>query len=510
MQKLSSLILATVTLLGSGSAVAQVCGEVPKVLIVLDRSGSMKEQVNGQSKWDIAKSAVTGLAQQFSTQLALGLMLYPSWPEKSACATGTVNVDPAVASETQIVTALNSAFPSGNTPIAATLDAASAYLSSLSTKMHHVILVSDGKETCLLPPAPLSATGSCAWENGTNYRKCGGCGWQFCLASGTWSSACEAKPELFTCATGQTCGTNALCSGTATGSATAKKAAAALAAQGIKTHVIGFGAQIDAGALSGIAAAGLTGTYLEATNLSQLVSALQQIAASISCCGNGQIDAGELCDPQIPAGQSGACPTDCDDGDPCTYDHAAGGDCSVQCAHTPIAYTTSGDGCCPTGATSATDNDCPASCGNGVLDSGELCDPQIPAGQTGACAGICDDGDPCTTDAPTGGACNPTCSSTAVAPDPGQADSCCPPGLTKVEDADCKPPCGPDVTTDCIDLCKGMQCPDGQYCQWGQCVPWDASGDEAGCDCRVGTAGLPTPALALALLGLLALLRRRR
>ena len=126
MKKLSSLVVVAVTLLGARSAVAQVCGGVPKVLIVLDRSGSMKEQVNGQSKWDIARSAVTGLAQQFSSQLALGLMLYPRWPDKSACSTGTVNVTPAVASETQIVTALNSAFPSGN----AALTNPSAYLAA--------------------------------------------------------------------------------------------------------------------------------------------------------------------------------------------------------------------------------------------------------------------------------------------------------------------------------------------------------------------------------------------
>ena len=34
----------------------------------------------------------------------------------------------------------------------------------------------------------------------------------------------------------------------------------------------------------------------------------------------------------------------------------------------------SGDGCCPPGATNATDNDCPPSCGNGVVERGETCD----------------------------------------------------------------------------------------------------------------------------------------
>jgi hypothetical protein len=168
---LTLAVVITALSASAGAARAQICGEVPKVLIVLDRSGSMKEQVGGQSKWAVAKSAVGGLAQQFSGQLALGLMLYPHWPETSGCATGTVNVDPTVGNQSGIVTALNSAYPSGNTPIAASLDAARTHLASLSSKAHHVILVSDGKETCLLPPAPLSAPGSCSWDNGTNYHK---------------------------------------------------------------------------------------------------------------------------------------------------------------------------------------------------------------------------------------------------------------------------------------------------------------------------------------------------
>jgi len=122
----------------------------------------------------------------------------------------------------------------------------------------------------------------------------------------------------------------------------------------------------------------------------------------------------------------------------------------------------------------------------------------------------CDDGDPCTSDGLVGAACNPSCGHTALDPDPAGADGCCPPGLTRSEDADCKPPCGPDVAQDCVDLCQGKQCLDGEYCRWGQCVPW-GDGDEVGCDCHMGQVAPPVMAAPVSLaLVLLLWVRRRR
>lgn len=57
------------------------------------------------------------------------------------------------------------------------------------------------------PPVPAS----CDFKGGTNYRRCGDCGWQFCLANGQWSASCAPKPEIFPCAAGQTCGADAKC-----------------------------------------------------------------------------------------------------------------------------------------------------------------------------------------------------------------------------------------------------------------------------------------------------------
>lgn len=92
-------------------------------------------------------------------------------------------------------------------------------------------------------------------------------------------------------------------------------------------------------------------------------------------CGDGVLstDAGELCDTGIASG-AGACPTSCDDAMVCTTDALVGaGTCTASCTHT-LRLPMAGDGCCPPGATIATDSDCPARCGDRVRTAPEACD----------------------------------------------------------------------------------------------------------------------------------------
>ena len=189
-------------------------------------------------------------------------------------------------------------------------------------------------------------------------------------------------------------------------------------------------------------------------------------------CGNGILEAGETCDPGITTGK-GKCPTikDCDDADPCTKDSLTGGACTLKCHNTLLPVNPSAkDGCCPSGANSTTDPDCLPLCGNGILESGEQCDTGITSGP-GKCKTLadCDDGDKCTVDTLVGSGCSSKCSNAANQPDPNKKDGCCPPGHSQTTDADCLPPCGPDKTTGCIDLCKGITCPTGYYCKSGKC-----------------------------------------
>src|SRR2546421_172082 len=74
---------------------------------------------------------------------------------------------------------------------------------------------------------------------------------------------------------------------------------------------------------------------------------------------------------------------------PDAYVPACGdGTCQAHCTHTTITAIGPADGCCPAGGTSGTDPDCSATCGNGVVDSGELCDTGIASG-AGACPTSC-------------------------------------------------------------------------------------------------------------------------
>jgi hypothetical protein len=78
----------------------------------------------------------------------------------------------------------------------------------------------------------------------------------------------------------------------------------------------------------------------------------------------------------------------------------------VKCVYTPITTCSNpaGDTCCPAQCNASSDIDCAPHCGNGLRETGELCD--------GDCPSNCDDGDPATIDTLTGSAktCDVACS----------------------------------------------------------------------------------------------------
>ena len=164
-------------------------------------------------------------------------------------------------------------------------------------------------------------------------------------------------------------------------------------------------------------------------------------------CGNGLLEAGETCDTTIASG-AGSCPTSCNDGAACTRDTlVSGGTCTASCTNEAITMPAAGDGCCPPGATIGTDTDCSASCGDGTLSSGEVCDTGIAAGGAGACPTACNDAMACTRDTLVGGGtCSATCTFSPITM-PIAGDGCCPSGATITTDSDCAARCGDRVIT---------------------------------------------------------------
>jgi cysteine-rich repeat protein len=173
-----------------------------------------------------------------------------------------------------------------------------------------------------------------------------------------------------------------------------------------------------------------------------------------AACGNGVVEDGETCDTGITSGP-GACPTTCNDGVACTTDTLlSAGTCQAACMFTPITMPKNGDGCCPPGANHATDSDCSAGCGDGVVEQGETCDTAIKSG-AGVCPTSCNDGMACTKDVlSSAGTCQAACSFPAITM-PANGDGCCPPGANANNDNDCKPVCGNGVVE------SGEQCDDG-------------------------------------------------
>jgi hypothetical protein len=197
-------------------------------------------------------------------------------------------------------------------------------------------------------------------------------------------------------------------------------------------------------------------------------------------CGDGLVDVsiGETCDP---ATQPNSCPVDCGDGDPCTEDLLRGSalECDAACSSRAITQPSNGDGCCPPGADSVADSDCPPLCGNGLIDDGEACDPGSAATE---CPVGCDDGDVCTRDVSSGEAqtCDVSCSHDAIVT-PFNEDGCCPPGANSIVDVDCAPICG-NGTVEVGEECDGeVGCSDCTWTPQGRCLT--ILGDDACSQC---------------------------
>jgi hypothetical protein len=123
------------------------------VVVLLDHSGSMDQRAGsgggGATKWEDAAAAVKATVAG-SSNLSWGLKLFPTGAQ--ACgASPTVEVPVSGTSATAIRAAIDGAgAPSGGTPTTATVQAATAYLKSLTFPFpRYIVLATDGAPTCL-------------------------------------------------------------------------------------------------------------------------------------------------------------------------------------------------------------------------------------------------------------------------------------------------------------------------------------------------------------------------
>lgn len=127
----------------------------PNMLITLDRSCSMRSNVGGVPKWQIAVNAINTMLTKYTAKIRFGLILFPDTVGAN-CTQGTIPFDCAPGNETKISTLLTSAlktadpnYPDG--PCVTNIDTAiqqaqgAASLKDTS-RGNYVLLVSDGAQ----------------------------------------------------------------------------------------------------------------------------------------------------------------------------------------------------------------------------------------------------------------------------------------------------------------------------------------------------------------------------
>jgi len=316
----AGLLAATSLMLAPQAAHADACSPA-RVMVVLDKSSSMVTgMIGNETKWDVAVDGLGQVLDTYQMKAEFGLMTFPS---PNQCGPGALDVAPALNAKASISGALGAPPPtSGNyTPMSQSLEAA-AELGAMQTASgeRHVILITDGWQYCV------------PYDPATRYD------------------------------------------GTA--------AVEALNAKGIKTWIVGFGAEVDPIALNRMAvkantqrpncdplsedAAAANNCYFQVSNSAELVAALNQIAGSASAETCDGVD--NDCDGQIDEDLKRSCSTACGQG----TETCSGGQWDDCSAPAPTAETCDGD-----------DNDC-----DGEVDEDD--------------SNLCGDGDVCV-----GGECTP-------------------------------------------------------------------------------------------------------
>lgn len=237
----------------------------PRILLVVDKSGSMGDDAVGYngSKWDGATTALSSVVTALDDEVEFGLMLYPDGnANNNVCREGAVEVGVSLSRAEDIVDELEGTNPGGGTPTAATLGRAIAALTQLGDEggARAVILATDGGPNC----------------------------------------ASNLNPQTCRCVNPDGCNDSLNCLDDVASVA----AASALNQQGFPTFVIGIpGSENFTDVLSalanagGSAAAGAT-PYYQANDATALSGAIEEVAARVGSCrfdlANAPQDAGDV------------------------------------------------------------------------------------------------------------------------------------------------------------------------------------------------------------------------
>ena len=156
-----------------GSVTSNTSHVAADILLVLDRSGSMDYSILADSncngvagctaRWPALTSAVDAALASTASSINWGLKLYSSTGNGCTVSNG-VEVPISTTAQAAIPTLIGNTTPGGNTPTAQSIQAATAYLKTVTDGNNHVILLAtDGEPTC----APGSSSSSTSNVQGT-------------------------------------------------------------------------------------------------------------------------------------------------------------------------------------------------------------------------------------------------------------------------------------------------------------------------------------------------------
>lgn len=229
-------------------------GAIPEVMIVLDKSSSMRAVPPGgtMNLWGSAEAAINSLATELDPVVAFGLAMYPAVnptgpaSQENFCSTGEVVTGFAVDNADAVEGDLAAAYVFGNTPTAASLIAVRNTLAATPkadpASPRIVVLVTDGAPNCGDPAG--SRCVCTASSSGLCHRL-------HCLDDDNTVAAIEG-----------------------------------LAADGVAVYVIGFAVSGWDTVLDRMAAAGGTGrsAHIPAENTSELQEALSSVTYEALPC----------------------------------------------------------------------------------------------------------------------------------------------------------------------------------------------------------------------------------
>lgn len=151
-QTLAAVLAVVLLPLAFGNALA---ADQPRMLVVMDGSGSMWGQIDGVPKLEIARQTLTTVLSGLPDDLEIGLMAY-GHREKGNCSDIELVVPPAPGAGSAISEAAASMRFLGKTPLSAAVQMAAEEL-RYTEDAATVVLITDGVETCEAEPCVLAS-----------------------------------------------------------------------------------------------------------------------------------------------------------------------------------------------------------------------------------------------------------------------------------------------------------------------------------------------------------------